>query len=140
MTLRRDSITPLLEKISTKIHSHLDQSNFAVEIHQCFLDLAVGGTATLYAEETEPGSLSAFKFTAVPIQEVVLEEGDHGFLDTSYRRLPLTLKQLVSRYQLESLPTHIQREGEKSSSHTFDVLEVIEPGSHKYNFNAILGA
>ena len=65
-------ITPVLEDIARKIQSHFDKSNFSVEIHQCFLDLAVGGTSTLYFEETQVGEYSAFKFSAVPLQDICL--------------------------------------------------------------------
>jgi hypothetical protein len=74
-----DAIAPLLEDVSKKMQAHFDRSNFSVEMHQCFLDLAVGGTATLYLEETQPGAYSAFRFSAVPLQEIFLEEGEQGF-------------------------------------------------------------
>ena len=33
------SISPTLEKISDTLQAHFDRSNFALEIHQCYLDL-----------------------------------------------------------------------------------------------------
>ena len=64
-------IAPVIEDIARKIQTHFEHSNFSVEIHQSFLDLAVGGTATLYFEENEPGATSAFKFSAIPLSDVV---------------------------------------------------------------------
>ncbi|MEM1093593.1 MAG: portal protein [Bacteroidota bacterium] len=58
-------LAPILEKVSRTIQDHLDRSNFAVEVHQCYLDLIVGGTASLSFEESEPGSFSAFRFSAL---------------------------------------------------------------------------
>jgi hypothetical protein len=129
------ALAPVLEDIAKKIQSHLDRSNFSVEMHQCFLDLAVGGTATLYFEETDPGAFSAFKFSAIPLQDVVLEEGDDGFLKGSYRELSLTLPQIVKRYGDVELPLDVLREGEKDSQLTFDVLESVLPeiGAHQYH-------
>ena len=107
-----EALAPVLEKAAQTIQAHFDRSNFAVEMHQCFLDLAVGGTSTLYFEETAPGSHSAFKFNAVPLSDVVLEEGQNGFLDTSYRQLSLTLSKLFARYPDAELPIHVLREGD----------------------------
>ena len=84
------AITPALERASKLIQAHFDQSNFIVEIHQCFLDLVVAGTASLAFEETLPGELSAFQFTAVPLHEIILEEGTRGKLDIIFRKISLT--------------------------------------------------
>lgn len=131
-------ISPLLEDIAKKIQSHLDRSNFGVEMHQCFLDLAVGGTATLYFEETEPGALSAFKFTAVPLHDVFLEEGNKGFLDNSYRKISLTLDQIHEKYaSVDTVPT-ISQIKTQDSYDRFDVLETIVNVNGVYYFKSIL--
>lgn len=126
-----------MEDIARKIQSHFDRSNFSVEIHQCFLDLAVGGTATLCFEETDIGEYSAFKFSAVPLQDIVLEEGANGFLDGSYRSLSLTLKQLQDRYPKVELPLYILNKGEGTQTR-FNVLESILPDNGAYQYTAIL--
>ncbi|MAZ75707.1 MAG: phage tail protein [Micavibrio sp.] len=133
-----EALAPILEKTAQTIQAHFDNSNFAVEMHQCFLDLAVGGTSTLYFEETEPGSLSAFKFSAVPLSDIVLEEGNNGFIDGSFRELSLTLSKLFARYPFAKLPVNILRDGDKNPDHTFDVLEMVVPNNGSYEFKAIL--
>src|SRR6185436_16591545 len=42
-----EALAPVLEKAGQTIQAHIDRSNFVVEIHQCYLDLIVGGTAAL---------------------------------------------------------------------------------------------
>ena len=133
-----EKITPMLEDIAKKIQSHLDRSNFSVEMHQCFLDLVVGGTSTLYFEETPVGEYSAFKFSTVPLHDVVLEEGDKGFLDASYRKLSLTLSAMQARYKGANIPAHIVTQGERDSDARFDVLEAITPLKGQYQYIAIL--
>ncbi len=132
------ALAPVLEDISKKIQSHLDRSNFSVEMHQCFLDLAVGGTSTLYFEETDPGSFSAFKFSSVPLQDILLEEGENGFLDGSFRKLSLTLLQLQARYPSADLPVDVLRDGDKDSQARFEVMESILPENGTYSYKAIL--
>ncbi|WP_404326955.1 portal protein [Aerophototrophica crusticola] len=77
---------PLLEGAGATLQAHLDRSNFAVEMHQAFLDVATGGTGCLLVEEAPPGGPSALRFTAVPLSDLVLEEGADGRLDTVFRR------------------------------------------------------
>ena len=134
-----ESLSPVLEKAARTLQAHLDRSNFIVEMHQCYLDLIVGGTAALVLEESEPGSMSAFRFTAVPLSDIVLEEGPGGMLDGSYRRLSLTLSQLQVRYPAAELPPEIMRRGQKDPQARFDVLESVLPGAFgNYEFKALL--
>ena len=74
-----DRLAPILEKAAKTVQDHFDRSNFAVEIHQCYLDLIVGGTGSLYFEEAQPGEFSAFKFKAIALQDVAFEEGESGY-------------------------------------------------------------
>ncbi len=132
------NLKPILEKISKKIQLHLDRSNFAVEMHQAFLDLAVGGTASLAFEENKVGSNSAFKFSSIPLQNIYLQEGDEGFLNNSYRNLSLTLSQIQSRYGDVFLPLSVLQEGSKNPQTSFNVLESILPVNNIYQYKAIL--
>lgn len=122
-----ESLSPVLEKAGRTMQAHFDRSNFIVEIHQCYLDLIVGGTAALYLEEAPPGSFSAFRFTAVPLSDIVLEEGAGGMLDTGYRRLSLTLAQIRRTYPQARLPENLIAKGEKEPSLRFDLLEIMVP-------------
>lgn len=132
------ALAPVLEDAAKIIQAHFDRSNFSVEMHQCYLDLVVGGTAVMYFEETPPGEFSAFKFTAVPLSDAVLEEGESGFLDGSFRRLSLTLAQIRARYPEADLPHAVLREGEKDPQARFDVLESILPEEGAYVYTALL--
>ena len=131
-------LSPLLESAAQTIQAHFDRSNFAVEMHQCFLDLVVGGTAAMYFEETEPGAYSAFKFSAVPLQDAYLEEGRSGFLDGSFRRLALTLEQLEAHYPKAALPPRLVQEGLADPQKRFEVLETVLPDGAGYAHHALL--
>ena len=133
-----DQISPLLEDIAKKVQSHIDRSNFSVEIHQCFLDLVIGGTATLYVEETTPGSMSALKFSSIPMQEIVLEEDSNGFLKGSFRKIGLTASQIQSRYPNVELPVYISRKLYDKTLDTFNIIEAIVPAENNFEFYAVL--
>lgn len=133
-----------LEETSQAIQSNFDRSNFAVEIHQCFLDLVTIGTASLLFEEAPLGEPSAFRFTAIPVGEAVLEEGGLGRLDVTYRKSSLTRLQMRARFpNFESEDELLARsnagpntEGDEKS---FDVLEAVSPEEGRgYRYLAIL--
>lgn len=132
------ALAPALERAAKTLQGHLDRSNFIVEMHQCYLDLVVGGTASLYLEEAEPGALSAFKFTSVPLSQIVLEEGEGGFLDGSFRELSLTLAQLQGRYPFAEIPSGIMREGQRDPQAVFQFLESILPEEGAYAYKVVL--
>ncbi|MDE0702691.1 MAG: portal protein [Rhodospirillaceae bacterium] len=89
---------PVLEDIGAALQGHFDRSNFLVEMHQCYLDLVTGGTAALLFEESAPGGASAFRFRALPLPEVWLDEGETGRLETVFRRTALPLENFVRRF------------------------------------------
>lgn len=132
-----DKIAPALEKIGKTIQDHFDRSNFAVEIHQCYLDLIVGGTASLHFEENQPGAFSAFKFKSTPLNAITLAEGQSGYLDTTYRSLHLTLDQLKSRYPDPLFPLP-DMGGNKESETYYNVLELVKPSGLIYEYQAIM--
>ena len=126
-------LIPALEKAGKLIQMHFEQSNFLVEIHQCFLDLVVAGTASLAFEESEPGELSAFQFTAIPLNEVILDEGTRGKLDTVFRTVSLTLSQILMRYDRAQIPISILQKGNKDPLEKFILIESIISASDGHN-------
>ncbi|MBI2240416.1 MAG: head-tail connector protein [Magnetospirillum gryphiswaldense] len=135
----RHQAAPLLDKISTVLQGHFDRSNFAVEMHQCYLDLITGGTACLLFEEAQPGEPSAFRFSAVPLAQAVLEEGPDGRLDTTFRHSELTLAALRLRYPGAPLSDTLVKQGEDDPQARFGVIEAVIPNDRgHYDYAAVL--
>lgn len=118
-------IAPALEKAARLIQSHFDQSNFTVEIHQCFLDLVVAGTASLAFEESLPGELSAFHFTAVPLGDVILDESTQGKLDSVFRNRSLSLSQIMMYYEGADISPSMMHQGNSKPDEKFKVIEIV---------------
>lgn len=131
-------LAPILEKAGKTIQDHFDRSNFAVEIHQCYLDLIVGGTASLSFEEAPPGGFSAFRFSAIPLTNVILEEGESGYLDGAYRTLSLTASQILERYPQAQLPSDVIKKSQRDPQLKFKVLEAVVPEALVYSYKACL--
>lgn len=133
-----EHLAPILEKAAKTIQDHFDRSNFAVEIHQCYLDLVVGGTASLYFEESQPGAFSAFRFSAVPLTQITLEEGESGFLDGAYRELSLTVEHMRTRYPLAEIPADFLRKVSKDLQERYKIIEAVVPEGLAYAYQAYL--
>ncbi len=129
---QRNAATPALERMAEILQAHLDRSNFAVEIHQCYLDLAVGGTACLLVEETTPGSLAALRFTAVPLSQAVLEEGPDARLDVTFRRIVLNRAEIAHRFPGLALPDRLAQADAGDPARRIGLIEAVlpEPPGH----------
>ncbi|MBR6411653.1 MAG: head-tail connector protein [Alphaproteobacteria bacterium] len=134
----RDRIAPELDSISEIMRAHFDRSNFSLEIHQCYFDLITAGTACLLFEEAPIGSTSAFKFTAVPLSEVYLDEGPSGRLDVTFRESRLDFDSFVTRFPEFDLSSKIKKAA-PTEEMTFSVIEAVIPAKNGgYDYTAFL--
>jgi len=134
----RQGLEPEFERMSAVLQSNFDRSNFAVEMHQCYLDLVTVGSASLLFEEAAPGEGSAFRFTAVPISQLVFEEGLDGKLDTTFRRSELSRKHLLSRFPGAVLPEDMDGQENGGAERKYGVIEAVTPNNGGYAYRAIL--
>ncbi len=134
----KSAISELLDKTAEILQSHLDRSNFAVEMHQSFLDLVTGGTACLLLEEAPPGSESAFQFTAVPLSQIVLDEGPGGKLNTTFRKSLLDADAIAARFPKAPLPEWVKPGDEPSRDKSFTVIEAVLPDDGRFTYYALL--
>lgn len=126
-----------LERSTVVMQSHFERSNFAVEMHQCYLDLVTAGTASLLFEESPPGEASAFRFTAVPLAHAVLEEGPNGRLDVTYRRCELTPAQIKARFQQTAELERFTSQSVRREDQRIAVVEAVVPDSNGYAYLAV---
>lgn len=135
---QRSALGAELEIANTVVQSHFDRSNFAVEMHQCYLDLVTAGTSSLMFEETPPGEPSAFRFTAVPLMQVVLDEGPAGRLDVTYRRCEFTKAQLVARFPAaRDLILRRAADGRDDLDRRIAVIEAVVPEGGAFSYLAV---
>ncbi|MBC8445411.1 MAG: head-tail connector protein [Rhodospirillaceae bacterium] len=132
------SLGPQLERISKVLQSNFDRSNFAVEMHQCYLDLVTAGTASLLMEEASISESSAFRFTAVPLSQVVLEESMDGRLDTTFRRSEMTRPHLLSRFPGADIPEQCSEHERAGGEKKYAVIEAVIPDPSGYAYKAVL--
>lgn len=94
----RQVLTEQLGRAVRILQGHFDRSNFAVEMHQAFLDLVTAGTACLRLEKADLHSPSALRFTAVPLRDLAFEERSDGKMDAVFRKLALTRAEILATW------------------------------------------
>ena len=121
------------------VQAHFDRSNFAVEMHQAFLDLVTVGNATLLFEEAPVGRSSAFRLTAVPLSEIAFEAGPDGHIDGHFRERSLPLDVLRARFPGTELPPAVDRELRGSDAErSVTVVEAVLPSDGGFAYFALL--
>ncbi len=133
-----DLMGPELERISGVMQSNFDRSNFAVEMHQCYLDLVTAGTACLLLEEAPLADSSSFRFTAVPLSQVVLEESIDGRLDTTFRRSEMNRAHLLLRFPGATIPEGKENNEQGTTEKKHAVIEAVIPEESGYAYMAVL--
>jgi Bacteriophage head to tail connecting protein len=78
----RDSVDNELDEVTEYVFEVIQSSNFNQEVHESFMDLAVG-TGVLAVEEGD--SINPIIFSAVPLPHVVLDTGPDDRIDHVFR-------------------------------------------------------
>ena len=134
----RTAMSGYLEHVADRVRGHFERSSFAVEIHQCFLDLVTVGTATLLFQEAPVGEPTAFRFCAVPAAEMYVDGDQNGQIRHHYRASSLTMSALRARYPEARLPAALVEDGEADPDQRFEVLEAVVQQGQGFTYLAIL--
>ncbi|WP_073953660.1 portal protein [Thalassospira sp. TSL5-1] len=116
-----------LSRVVRIVQGHFERSNFAVEIHQAYLDLVTVGTACLRLEEAGHDAPSRFRFAAVPVRELAFEERVDGRLDAVFRQLWLGIDDILEKWPDAKIPARL-REHDQKVLEKYAVIEAVLPG------------
>ncbi|WP_085581024.1 portal protein [Thalassospira mesophila] len=119
-------LTDKLARAVRIVQGHFERSNFAVEIHQAYLDLVTVGTACLRLEEDAPGAPSRFRFCAVPVRHLAFEERVDGTLDAVFRQLNLGIDDIFEKWPDAKIPDRMAS-GPDAGMEKFAVIEAVLP-------------
>jgi hypothetical protein len=99
-----------LDDTADRIYNALQESNFNLEVGECYTDLVSYGTSVVLEEFTGDeltGENIELTFSAVPIKEAYFEEDHKGGIATFYRRLMWTPSQIISKFGEDKVPEKI---------------------------------
>jgi len=101
-----------LEECERILYYAINESNFNLEIAECYLDLVSYGTAILLHESDGEGG---FVFKATMAREIYFEEGWDGKLTGIYRYKKYTALQLLEKYP-DTIPDTIREQAEGAAT------------------------
>jgi hypothetical protein len=118
---QRDAIDNELDEVTEYVFEVIQNSNFAQEVHESFMDLAVG-TGILCVEEGD--AIQPVVFTAIPLPHVVLDTGPDDRIDHVFReRKKVKYDHLPLMYPNGNFDQRVQVQMGKNQETT--VLEVV---------------
>ena len=134
-----DAVNNSLDEVTEYVFEVLQNSNFGQEIHESFMDLAVG-TGVLLAEEGD--AINPIRFNAIPLPSVVLDTGPDDKIDHVFRQREIKVADIQVAYPKAVLSDKLQRQLQQSPDTKVKMLEVIcrnysKPNKEVHDFYVI---
>ena len=133
---KKPAINQELDKITDYVFQVLQTSNFNQEIHEAFMDLAIG-TGILLVEEGD--AINPIKFTSVPLTRVCLMNGPDGKIDTVYRTRICKAHEINILYPRAKLPENFDPLKQKKEVKIIEAIyKIYEDNVEKYKFCVVM--
>ena len=111
-----------LDEVTEYVFEILQNSNFSQEIHESFLDCALG-TGVLLVEEGD--AVNPIRFKAIPLPHVCLTSGHDDKIDAVYRKRSIRMKELTFAYAQPIFNEKMMMDAEANPDKEIKILEVI---------------
>ena len=112
---QKDEINNELDEVTEYVFEVIQNSNFGQEVHESFMDLAVG-TGVLAVSEGD--SIHPVMFSAIPLPHVVLDTGPDDAIDHVYRERQARFSDIPNMYPKATLGEKIVK---KINTKTFSI-------------------
>jgi hypothetical protein len=130
-------VTRWLQDCTERMYLALNQSNFAAESMEVYLDLGAFGTAVMLEDERRARDpdlderfgdvFNGLYFRALTPGEYVIDEDALGFVDTLYRSFEMTARQMVQRWGRVVVPNEVLVASDTTPNQKFDILHCVAP-------------
>lgn len=135
----QDEVNNSLDEVTEYLFEILANSNFAQEIHESFMDLAVG-TSCLLVEEGD--AVNPVRFSAIPLPKVVLETGPDDKIDHVYRERDVRYNDISIVYPKATLSDKHMAMKDKRGDEKCKILEVVcrlydKPNEERFGYYVI---
>ena len=129
----------MLDEVTDYVFEILQQSNFSQEVHESFLDIALG-TGVLLVEEGD--AVNPINFKAVPLPHVCMTSGHDDKIDHIFRRRIIKMSMLPVAYPQGNFDERMITDMEKSPDKECEVIEIVyrnyyNTKEEEYHFCAI---
>ena len=107
-----------------------DATDFNGAICESFLDIPAFGTCVFNQEWNWDENALCFK--TQPLADCFFEENNYHRVDSLYRRLKMTTRQMLREFGLESLPLQVR--DNKNATKQFDVIHAVHPRDERTQY------
>jgi hypothetical protein len=129
----KEAINNELDEVTEYVFEVLQNSNFSQEIHESFMDLAVG-TGILGVEEGN--ALNPVNFSAIPLTDVVLDTGPDDRIDHVFREREMRFSEIMILYPKAEMSEDLRRSIATSPDSKTKLLEIVCKDYSKRNEEA----
>jgi|TARA_R100000084_G_scaffold102164_1_gene57659 hypothetical protein len=112
----------LLDQVTEYVFEILQNSNFSQEVHESFLDIALG-TAVLLVEEGDATNPIVFK--SIPLPHVYLTSGHDDKVDHVFRRRKIKAKELSVAYPGAKFEDKLVMDIQQAPDKDCEIIEVV---------------
>jgi len=120
----------LLEQCSDDMFHAFNDSNFASETHELYLDTPCFGTGGIVVEERQPTLYApggALRLTALAPGSFCIDEDAEGYVDTVYRTTMLSARAAATEFGAERLGAQVTVALTKNAHTRFEFLHAVYP-------------
>ncbi len=120
-----------LDEIEKRMRSMLHRSNFYNAIHHVYGELGAFGSAFMFALAD---SGAGVRFMPLTVGEYCLDANEHGRVDTVFRSVDMTLRQIMRRFPAERIPDwmHGMFERQANWNERFTVVHAVFPRRDRF--------
>ena len=129
----RDAVDNDLDEVTDYVFEVIQNSNFGQEVHESFLDLAVG-TGVLHI--AEGNAVQPINFSAIPLPHVVLDVGPDDRIDHVYRERKVRINEINVLYPKAQISDKLKSKARSAPDTKCTILEVVCKDYSKKNEDA----
>tara|TARA_B110000285_G_scaffold130652_1_gene146808 strand:- start:555 stop:2141 length:1587 start_codon:yes stop_codon:yes gene_type:complete len=115
-------VNEMLDMVTDYVFEILHSSNFSQEVHESFLDMALG-TGVLLVEEGD--AVNPIRFRAIPLPQVWITSGHDDKVDHVFRRRVIRMKELAIAYPSAVLSDKMITDMNKNPDKECEIIEVV---------------
>lgn len=119
-----------LEACAMDMYQAINESNFASESHELYLDSPCFGISAMLAEERQPTAqvhAGALRHKALAVGSYLVDEDEDGHVDKLFRQFNLTARAAARAFGVENVGRQVQHALETNASLRFNFIHAIYP-------------
>lgn len=118
----RKEVNMMLDEVTEYVFEILQNSNFSQEIHESFLDIALG-TGVMLVEEGD--AIDPIRFKSIPLPHVYMTSGHDDKVDHIFRTRKIRAKEILVAYPNGYMSEKMMMDYEKQPDKEYDIVEVV---------------